>query len=125
MSNIDFSRMITGQTKVAQTALAHAEATKSECKRRILAQIPVAAQQNISQAVTLHALNALRDQPRDAAVISALNAVDIERATQAWDWIAAMQAACRALSDDPTADPLADSAWPILPDSVTLLIDRF
>lgn len=126
MKNIDFSRLVTARTKAEQAALAHAEAAKAECKQRILAQFPFAAQQNIAQAVTLYAVDALRGQASaGVAQPSGLSEADIAQATKGQEWIALMQAACRGLADDPEADLLDDAAWPALPDAVALLIAKF
>jgi hypothetical protein len=118
MSNIDFSCLVTASTQAEQQALHHAAVVKAECKRRILAQFPQEAQHNIAQATLLYALNG-------AGPDAGLTPEDIVQVQAGWDWIRAMQAACRQVSQTFDADPLEDRAWPDLPADVAQLIKRY
>lgn len=126
MSNIDFSCLVTASTKASLQAVAHAAAVKAECKRRILAQFSQEAQQNLAQAATLYALKALQETAQGStSTDAALTDADILQVHAGWRWINTMQAASRTLSQDPKANPLADTVWPAMPENVAQLITRY
>jgi len=119
MSNIDFSRLLTSEDLAEQAVQAHRAAVKAVCKQRILARYPLEAQQNIVQAIAVHVLEV---RVGNAAQ---LDSEDIALALAAQEWVADMQAACRVLAADLSADPLEEGGWPDLPEGVAGLIARF
>jgi hypothetical protein len=123
MSNIDFSRLISPSEQVTQQATCHEVAVKAECKRRIFAQFSQEAQRNITQALALYSLGAMAEATQKGK-LGNLCAADIAQVRAAWDWVEAMQAVCRLLSQTPGADPFEDNVWPIMPETVVQLIMR-
>lgn len=107
-------------------AAIRAKGIKAECRARILAVVPETAQMNIAQAVTTYTAERLRGATEAGAEAAAgLSDADFSTARAGRQWIAEMQAACRAMARDPGTDHTADAAWPAIPDGVAALVARF
>lgn len=126
MSNISFSKIVTAEAKAQKAATVRAQAVKEECRRRILRVIPFEAQQNIAQAMAVHAAEIAHGASKpEAKLVSGLETSDFLTAQNGRQWIASMQATCRAIADNPTADPTDDAAWPAPPELLVALVARF
>lgn len=104
MTNIDYSQLITAETKAAKAALIRAGALKAEVQQRIFAVVD----QN-TQASLLAAAVAGSFSESDAATFAAGQA-----------WIEATKAAGRLAAQ--TGD---DPIWPDVPDGVADLAARY
>jgi hypothetical protein len=109
MSKIDFSQVVTADTKAEAARAAHVAAVKAECSRRIYAILDVPTVSNVQGAALAGELD-----PGEMGVFRAGRA-----------WVDAMLATCRAMAVDPGADYAADATWPPVPPGVADLAARF
>lgn len=118
---IDFSRMITAETKAAQAAAARAVEIKAECRARILAVAGEAAQTNIAQAGIIYAAARLDGATEvDARAAVGFLSGDLMQVAEWKVWTVAMQAECRRAIAE-----ASDPVWPVAPESMAEFAARF
>ncbi|MCM2291106.1 hypothetical protein NAC44_02030 [Allorhizobium sp. BGMRC 0089] len=99
-------------------AIAHREAVKAECRRRIYAVGSAEAQMNVTSiTATISAKTASSRSDAEKAILDA--------ASQSIEWVTAMRQRFTELADDMSADYLGDASWPECPEAVIDLYAQF
>ncbi|BCH63523.1 MULTISPECIES: hypothetical protein [Rhizobium/Agrobacterium group] len=99
-------------------ALAHHEAVKAECRRRIYAVGSSEAQMNVtSMTAAISAKTEANRTAEEKAIVAA--------ASQSIEWVTAMRGRFAELAEDMEANYLADASWPECPQAVIDLYAQF
>lgn len=123
--NIDFSKVVTAETKAEQASATRAAKIKAICRERIEAVATETKQNNVARKVTTYATTLLRGGTEaEAEAASGLANGDFATAAAFEKWREAMVTTCRAMISDPDADPTDDNNWPLVPDGVVELASR-
>ena len=126
MSNIDLNRLITAERKAEVRVTDRSETVRAICRARILAVLSISTQQNMAQALSLHAVQLCRGtQGKGTRAAARLTDANVDIAAAAQGWIAEMRARCAVLEANPDTDPADDGAWPAPPTGIENLAARF